>query len=186
MAARGHASTTNDSTQHLREAVKCLRVYVAAFTCHTVTGSLRRRLAHYGDDLRCFPGPQNRDYHVLRFTALLHRCIAALQPSHCSIAAVGITTSLHAQHTVANFAACQHPRIAIFHILRFTALLHRCIAAWQGSVIQHTQQMFHCFPGGMRGTHPVTHTDTHSHYTLQRLRCGHTFTFFCIFHAVEL
>ena len=48
-----------------------------------------------------------------------------------------ITTLLHAQRTVANFAACQHHRITIFHVLRVTALLHYCITASQGHRLLH-------------------------------------------------
>ena len=52
-----------------------------------------------------------------------------------------ITTLLHAQRTVANFAACQHHKITILHISRVTALLHYCITAWEGPAVQFTQQM---------------------------------------------
>jgi hypothetical protein len=97
--------------------------------------------------------------HILRVTALLHYCITALRPSRCCVVAVGITASLCycrcnyyigaisvtasllAQRTVANFAACQHHRITIFHVLRVTALLHYCITAWEGPAVQFTQQM---------------------------------------------
>ena len=97
--------------------------------------------------------------HILRVTALLHYCITALRPSRCCVVAVGITASLCycrcnycigtisvtalllAQRTVANFAACQHHRITIPHVLRVTALLHYCITAWEGPAVQFTQQM---------------------------------------------
>ena len=93
--------------------------------------------------------------HILRVTALLHYCITALRPSRCCVVAVGITASLCycrcnyyigtisvtasllAQRTVANFAACQHHRITIFHVLRVTALLHYCITASQGHRLLH-------------------------------------------------
>jgi hypothetical protein len=183
MTACGHAFPTNDSMQRRREAVKRLRIYVAAFTCHTVTGPLHHRLAQYM--VAIFSASRDHRiavFHRLRFPTFRHSDITTSRPSHCCVVTVSITTSLHAQRMSATFAACQHPRIPIFHRLRIPTFRHHYITAWEGPAILLTQQMFHRLPGGMRGTHPITHTAI----TLSGACAVGTRSLFYHFYAVDL
>ena len=123
---------TNDSTWRLRDAVEHLCVYVAAFTCHTVTGPLHHRLAQYM--VAIFSASRDHRiavFHRLRFPTFRHSDITTSRPSHCCVVTVSITTSLHAQRMSATFAACQHPRIPISTVCAFRhsdipTSLHHC------------------------------------------------------------
>ena len=74
-----------------------------------------------------------QSYHEQHRIAALVQLVSLHHCPHINC----ITTLLHAQRTVANFAACQHHRITIFHVLRVTALLHYCITASQGHRLLH-------------------------------------------------
>ena len=186
MTARSHTFPTNDSTSRRREAVKQVCVYIAAFTCHTVTGPLHHRLAQYM--VAIFSASRDHRiavFHRLRFPTFRHSDITTSRPSHCCVVPVSITTSLHAQRMSATFAACQHPRIPIFHRLRIPTFRHSDITTSLHGRVLPFYSHNKCFTASqvVCGAHIPSHTQPLHSPALARWAHVHSFI---IFYAVDL